>query len=347
MMRKRGVRWFVGAGSVLCCTALIGIAAASASDAKRTATIVRLAHVLQDTHPQHIGAIAFANAIEKNTNGAYKIQIFANGQLGDDLAMQEQLSVGALEMAIPGNTLGAAPRTGVFWLPYMFRNKEHVRHVIGGAIGKEVFADLLPRGLRVLAVFDGGFRQLTNSRRAVRQISDMSGLKLRVPNAPLFLETFKAFGANPTPMGFAELYTALQQGTVDGQENPLTVIFGSRFYEVQKYLTLTNHSITTQPLTISERFWNTLDVKTKKVFQDAALEAQAANYKEVDRQLQTALADLKAKGMQVSAPYSTEFAKLIRAQVWPKFVGTFGQLLMDRVQQVKCKRTKEIITCTG
>jgi TRAP-type C4-dicarboxylate transport system substrate-binding protein len=146
-------------------------------------------------------------------------------------------------------------------------------------------------------------------------------------------------------MNFAELYTAMEQGTVDGQENPSLLVLGSKLYEVQKYLALTNHSITTQPLVISEKFWKGLTPAIQKAIQEAATESQAFNYKVVDQQNKTAVADLKAKGMQVTAPYSTKFRELIQHEVWPKFEDTFGASLMKRIQDVKCTRAKGKITC--
>lgn len=199
---------------------------------------------------------------------------------------------------------------GVFDLPFLFGNEKEVEAVVDGEFGKRMHAKLLDKGIVGLAYFELGFRHLTNNRRPIHKADDIAGLKLRVIPNQINVDWVTALGANPTPLPFPELYAALEQRAIDGQENPLTVIQANKFYEVQKYLTLTYHQFNPQSVMISKKFWDTLGPEDRKIIQDAAVEAARYQRTQARAQTATALEALKAAGMQVSELPPTETAKL-------------------------------------
>jgi tripartite ATP-independent transporter DctP family solute receptor len=293
---------------------------------------LRIGHALSDKHPQDAGAQKFAELVEEKSGGRITAKVFANGQLGDDVALQEQVATGALDMAVPGNTLSLAPKTGIFLLPGLFADKEEARNAFSSDLARKIFNDeLVPKGIRTLAIFDGGFRSVTNSVRAIKSLDQFDGLKIRAPAAPLYVDTINALGASATPLDFAELFTALDQGTVDGQENPPILIESSKLYDVQKYLTLTNHMAQAQPLVISEKVWGDLDSEAQKILAEAAIEAQTYNYGVVDTATDDAMAKLKEQGMEVTEiPF--EEVKAATKPVFDKYVADFGADLVEQVQ---------------
>jgi tripartite ATP-independent transporter DctP family solute receptor len=285
---------------------------------------VRLAHVLETTHPQHVGAEVFAERVEELTNGRVKVNIYPQGQLGGDEALQESVGNGSVHMAIVGNTAALQPITSLFRLPFLFEDEEQAFAVLDGEIGEKVFSSLLENNIRVLAVFHNGFRQVTNNVRPIESVADFAGLKLRVPGSDVYLNLFNALGANPTPMDFTEVYTALEQRVIDGQENPIAVIVSSRLAEVQEYLAITNHMYTAAPFIVNEQFWSQLDADTQEAFRQAAQEARDAQREAFMAAEAQQLQELIDAGMKVTYPSVAELQAATES-VYERFYEQFPE----------------------
>jgi TRAP-type transport system periplasmic protein len=216
---------------------------------------------------------------------------------------------------------------GLINLPFLFNKSEEADTVLDGPFGQKLLAQLPERGLIGLGFWENGFRHVTNSRRPITRAEDFAGLKLRVIQNPLFIDTFAALGASPQPMPFPEVYTALEQRVVDGQENPLATILASKFYEVQKHTVLSNHIYSVWALLMSKRFWDRLSADEQKIITDAAVEAQAFERQTIRAFDAKALEELKSKGMQVTTLEPAEVAKLRdkTKPVWTKFTKEFGE----------------------
>jgi tripartite ATP-independent transporter DctP family solute receptor len=240
--------------------------------------------------------------------------------LGNELQQQAALQGGVQEMLVASTTslAGIVKEFGLFDFPFLFSNARQADAMVDGPLGKMISGKLAEKGVIVLGFFDLGFRNVTNGKRPITKPEDLDGLKLRVIPNPVFLETFKTFKANPIPMPFAELYGALESKAVDGQENPYSVILSSKFYEVNKYVSATNHVYATNPIQISKRFWDKLSPAEHKLLQDAAIEAQ--NYQRVVSREAAgkAVAELQAKGMLYNDIAPAELARM-RAEVKPVY----------------------------
>ena len=252
---------------------------------------------------------------------------FASSQLGNELQQQSAMMGGVQEMLVASTTslAGVVKEFGLLDFPFLFSNPRQADAMVDGPLGKMLNARLSDKGIVVLGFFDLGFRNVTNSKRPITKGEDLDGLKLRVIPNPVFIETFKTFKANPVPMPFAELYGALENKAVDGQENPYAVILSSKFYEVNKYVSETNHVYATNPIQISKRFWEKLSATEQKLIQDAATEAQ--NYQRVaSREVSSkAVVELKAKGMvfnTIAAPEQARMRSAVKA-VHEKFAASY------------------------
>jgi len=300
--------------------AVLVVAAAGASAQDIQDRTIKFGHLNNADHPTSLGVKKFAEIVAAKSGGKIKVQEFAASQLGNELQQQSALQGGVQEMLVASTTSlnGIVKEFGMLDFPFLFANAKQADALVDGPLGKMLNAKLPEKGVIVLAYFDLGFRNVTNSKRPIMKGSDLEGLKLRVIPNPVFLETFKTFKANPVPMPFAELYGALESKAVDGQENPFAVILSSKLYEVQKYVTGTNHVYATNPVQISKRFWDKLSPVEQKLLQDAATEAQ--NYQRVvSREVSgKALGELKAKGMVYNDVPAAELAKM-RAEVKPVY----------------------------
>jgi len=307
---------------------LFRIAVMSALFISATATVaqdihertIKFGHLNNTDHPTSMGVRKFAELVAAKSGGKIKVQEFAASQLGNELQQQAALQGGVQEMLVASTTSlnGIVKEFGLLDFPFLFANARQADALVDGPLGKMLNAKLPEKGLIVLGYFDLGFRNVTNSKRPIQKGSDLDGLKIRVIPNPVFLETFKTFKANPLPMPFAELYGALESKAVDGEENPFAVILSSKFYEVQKFVSGTNHVYATNPIQISKRFWDRLTPVEQKLLQDAATEAQ--NYQRVvSREVSSkALGELVAKGMVYNELAPAELAKM-RADVRPVY----------------------------
>jgi tripartite ATP-independent transporter DctP family solute receptor len=293
---------------------------------------IRFGHLNNTDHPTSTGVKKFAEIVAAKSGGKLKVQEFASSQLGNELQQQAAMQGGVQEMFVASTTslAGVVKEFGVFDFPFLFSNSGQADAMVDGPLGKLLAGRLADKGIVILAFFDLGARNVTNSKRPITKAEDLEGLKLRVIPNPVFLDTFKTFKANPVPMAFAELYGALESKAVDGQENPYSVILSNKFYEVNKYVSATNHVIAMNPVQVSKRFWDKLSPAEQKLLQDAATEAQNFQRTVSREAASKALAELKAKGMSFNELAPAEVARM-RAAVKPvhdKFAASYDPAVM-------------------
>ena len=263
-------------------------------------------------HPLVMGMEKFAELATARSGGRIKINLFPGGVLGGDQANVSALQGGTLEIVVLNSGILASQvkEFGIYDFPFMFANPKEADAVVDGPFGKMMHDKLEAKGIVGLAYWELGFRNITNSRRPINKVDDIAGLKLRViPNA-INVDWVKALGANPTPLPFPEVYAALDQKAIDGQENPATVISANKLYEVQKHIVLSNHQYNPQSLIFSKKVWDTLSAADRKILADAGVEA-GKYQRQVSREAaSTALEHLKKNGMQVTELSAVELAKL-------------------------------------
>ena len=266
-------------------------------------------------HPLVTGMERFAEVAAARSGGKIKVNLFPGGVLGSDQANVSALQGGTLEMVVLNSGILASQvkEFGIYDFPFMFASPKEADAVVDGPFGKMMHDKLEAKGIVGLAYWELGFRNITNSRRPVNKVEDIAGLKLRViPNA-INVDWVKALGANPTPLPFPEVYTALDQKAIDGQENPATVISANKFYEVQKHIVLSNHQYNPQSLIFSKKVWDTLSAANKKILADAGVEASKYQRQVSRETATTALENLKKNGMQVTELSAAELAKFREA----------------------------------
>ena len=284
---------------------------------------------LSDDHPQGVSVKKFAELLSQKSGGKLTAKLFASGSLGNDVTMISALRGGTQEMVVPdSSTLASLVKDfGVLNLPFTINSEQEADALLDGPLGKKLLDQLPEKGLIGLGYWENGFRHVTNSKRPIATAEDFAGLKVRVIQNPLFIETFNTLGANATPMPFTELYTALEQKAVDGQENPTATILASKFYEVQKHLVLSKHIYSAWVLLLSKKTWDGLSADDKKALQEAAREATLFERKTIREFGDKALGELKQKGMQVTELSAADQAKL-RTKLQPvvaKFSKDFGE----------------------
>jgi tripartite ATP-independent transporter DctP family solute receptor len=290
--------------SIACTAALVALAPAQAQEFK-------FATQNPKGHPIVTGMEKFAELVAAKSGGKLKVNLFPGGVLGGDQANVSALQGGTLEIVSlnSGILASQAKEFGIYDFPFMFASPKEADAVVDGPFGHMMHARLESKGIVGLAYWELGFRQITNSRRPINKVDDIAGLKLRViPNA-INVDWVKALGANPTPLAFPEVYAALDQKAIDGQENPLTVINANKFYEVQKHVALTNHQYNPQSVIFSKKVWDTLPEGNRKILMDAALEAAKFQRQASRDAAGTALDNLKKNGMQVTELSGAELAK--------------------------------------
>ena len=291
-------------------------------------------------HPLATGAEKFAELVGTRSGGKLKVNIFPGGVLGGDAANVSALQGGTLEIVVLNSGILAAQVKDfvVYDFPFMFANAKEVDAVVGGAFGQKLHAKLQDKGIVGLAYWELGFRQITNGKRAIQKVDDLAGLKLRVIPNPINIDWVKALGANPTPLAFPELYAALEQKAVDGQENPASVILANKFAEVQKYLTLTNHQYNPQSMIFSKKIWDTLNDAERKIIADAATEAAQFERQLARSSAQGDIDALRKAGMEVGELPVAEMAKF-RERMKP-VIEKHGAPVADTVKELQAELDK-------
>ena len=312
----------------LACVAALGLAAAGAAVAQdiqeRT---IRFGHLNNADHPVSLGVKRFAELVLAKSGGKLKVQEFPASTLGNELQQQSALQGGVQEMSAPATTslAGIVKEFGLVDFPFAVGTFAQADALLDGPLGQALIARLPEKGLIALGYWDLGFRNVTSSKRPITKGEDLDGLKIRVIPNPVFLDTFKAFRANPVPMPFAELYGALESKAVDGQENPFAVILSNKFYEVQKFVSATNHVYAANIVLVSKRFWDKLSPAEQKILNDAANEARPYQRQVSRAAAQKAVDELKAKGMTYNELAPAELARMrsTAKPVTDRFLATY------------------------
>lgn len=265
------------------------------------AETLRFASEAPRSDTQSIAGARFNELLKAKTNGALDIKIFADSSLGAFQAAISGVQGGTIDMAVSGsgNFVGMVPLLGIFDIPFMFKDSAHAYRVLDGQIGQDVLDKLAPLGMKGLAYWDNGWRELTNSKRPVKVAADVKGLKVRTTGSPAHIEAFKLLGANPVPMPLAELYTALEMKTVDAQEHPLGVFWSSKMYEVQKHLSITNHAYSALILVMNKAKFESLSPAHQKALVEAAREAGQYQRDLNNANMKKVIEDVKKEGVQV------------------------------------------------
>ncbi len=274
--------------------------------------LIRFGYGLNENSNQGRAAKVFADSVEKASGGKMKVRAVGAAALGPDVQMQQALIGGAQEMMV-GSTatlVGITKEMALWDTPFLVSNTKEADALLDGPVGAKVMAKLQEKGLVGLVYWENGFRNLTNSKRPVTKAEDLDGIKLRVMQNNVFLDSFKTLGANAVPMAFSELFSALETKTVDGQENPYNTILSSKFYEVQKYLSVTNHVYSPWIVLVSKKWWDGLSKDEQKVLLDAAVTSRDFERKDTRAEALTAVTALKSKGMIVNEVSAAESARM-------------------------------------
>ena len=315
--------------------AMVAAVATIAAGTAVAETEVKIGYALAPDSHYGVAAQKWQDVVEAETDGKFKFRHFPSSGLGGEREVVEGLQLGTVEATIvsTGTLSNFVPETGVTDIPFLFRSLDHARHVLDGPVGQEILAKFDDAGLVAMAWGEQGFRHITNNRNPINTPDDLAGMKLRTMENPVHLEAFNALGAAPTPMAWPEVIGALQQGTIDGQENPLSVIVSVKLNEVQKYLTLSGHVYSPAMLLISKPFWDGLTDEDKAAFQKGATEAVIAMRGFVDNVEKSGVETLKERGMQVNE-LSVEQKAALRASVesaYESYYETYGKDLIDRI----------------
>ncbi|BCH34010.1 periplasmic substrate-binding transporter [Mesorhizobium sp. L-8-10] len=322
---------FLAAAALAACIAATGAASAQ--------TEVKIGYALAENSHYGVAAKAWAEAVEQATDGKFTFRQFPSSALGGEREVVEGLQLGTIEATIvsTGTLSNFVPAVGATDIPFLFRDLKHARDVLDGPVGQEVLPLFDDRGMVALAWGEQGFRHITNNKHPIGTPADLAGLKLRTMENPVHITAFETLGAAPTPMAWPEVIGALQQGTIDGQENPLSVIVSVKLNEVQKYLTLSGHVYSPAMLLVSKSFFDNLSDEEQQAFRDGAAKGVVAMRAFVDDVEKSGVATLKERGMQVnelSPEQKAEFQSSLKA-AYQQYYEKYGKDLIDRIIATK------------
>ena len=300
-------------------------------------TVIKIGYATSATSHYGVGSSAFCDDVEKGTQGRYKCQQFPNSALGGEREMIEAVQLGTLDFVntSTGPVGNFVPEVKIVDIPFLFRDYDHARKVMDGPIGQDILTKFPSKGLVALSWTENGFRHMTNNKRAINKPEDAAGLKMRTMENKVHMDGYRAFGIQPTPMAFPEVFGALQQGTVDGQENPIPVILASKFSQVQKHLSLTGHVYSPALLITSPRLMNKLSDADKKVFYEAAKHATVAQRKKVNDDENSGIAQLEKEGMTVVRKVDGAAFRGALRDTYANYAKEFGADNIKKIQDVK------------
>jgi TRAP-type transport system periplasmic protein len=307
------------------------------ASAAQAQTTIKIGYANTKESHLGVGAAVFCDEVQNKTSGRYTCQHFPSSALGGEREMTEGLQIGTIDAAnLTTGPLGNfVPEVRILDLPFLFRDYEHARKTLDGAIGNDLLGKFTSKGLVALAWTENGFRHMTNNKRPINRPADAAGLKMRTMENKVHIEGYKAFGIQPTPMAFPEVFGALQQGTVDGQENPIPVILASKFSQVQKHLSLTSHVYSPAVLMLSPRLWAKVSDADKAVFQEAARKAAAAQRKKVNDDETNGVAQLEKSGMSVVRTVDGQAFREAMKPVYASLEKELGLANIQRIQDVR------------
>jgi len=310
-----------------------GGADASAGEKGIQEQTIKLAHVVNEKDGFHIAAMKFEELVEERSEGKIDIELYPNATLGDERTLLEGMQMGTVDMGVitNGPIVNFIEDIGVFELPFLFASPEEAYEVLDGPIGQEILTKLEDVNMKGLAYAERGFRNLTNSKKTVNTPADVDGLKVRVMENPVYIDTFKALGANAVPMAWTEALTALQQGTIDGQENPVNVIYSFKLYETQDFLSMTRHTYAPAVFVMSLDKFNKLSPEAQKIFKEAAQEAAEFERKANAESEEEQMAKLRENGMEIVQPDIRQFQDTV-APVYEKYGKQYGEYI-ERIRE--------------
>ncbi len=307
--------------------------------AQSGAVVLKMGHVASTDEPYHKAAEKFAELVKANTAGGVEIQLFPNSLLGGQRELLEGLQLGSVDITLTTAAVLSSflPKTQVIELPFMFRDREHVYKVVDGPLAKEIYAGDEQKKMKVIDTWESGFRNITNNVRPIEKPDDMKGIKIRVMENKMYIDMFKALGANPTPMARGELFTGLQTKVVDAQENPMGQIYTSRFYEVQKYLTLSGHTYSPEVVVFSLATWKKLSPKNQEAILKASADAKQFNRDLSAKMDKEYIGKIKEKGMTVTSlsPQQVGAFQEKMTPVWDSFADKIGKDLIQKIKDTK------------
>jgi TRAP-type transport system periplasmic protein len=324
-MHMTGVRLLLGAAALVLATS-----------ASAQTTFKMNISVPQNSH-YGVAVDEFAKQIEQRTQGRYKIQNFYASALGAERESIEAVQLGTLDLTMTstGPVPNFVPEVSILDIPFLFRDYAHARATLDGPIGQDMLKKFDAKGMHALAWGENGFRHMTNSKHAVNAPTDLKGLKMRTMENPVHIQAYKGFGIIPTPMAISEVFTALQQGAVDGQENPISVIQSQKFDQVQKYLTLTGHVYSPAVFLMNKGQWDKLAAADKEAFMAAVKEAVKANRNRIDEDERNGVAYLRSKGMEVITDVDRSKFQDALKPIFVDFGKKFGEANIDRIRNYK------------
>ncbi|MFB3816917.1 MAG: TRAP transporter substrate-binding protein [Candidatus Methylomirabilales bacterium] len=295
------------------------------------------AHTTTPDHPYTLGMVRFAQLVRERSHGRINITVHHSRQLGDERQVVEGLQLGTIHLTVSstGPLGGFVPAINVLDLPFLFRDAAHAHAVLDGEIGQSLLRKFADVGITGLAFWENGFRHMTSAKRPIRRPEDLKNLKVRVMENKVHQAAFRQLGADATPMAWGEVFTSLQQGLLDAQENPIPIIATFKLYEVQKYLSLTGHVYSPAPLLLSRKVWDRLPADLQTVMRDTAMEVARVERSLVRSQEQKQLGELKARGMVViESPDKAAFREAMRP-VFEQFEAQFGKEVVQRIRDTR------------
>ena len=323
---------------LLAAVMFITIMAASAAFAAPEYTI-KVGYIGSDTHPTMQAMKVFAKDVDAGSKGKIKVELYPNAQLGGDRELCEGVQMGTIQMAIPSTSAlaGFDKRIQVLDLPYLFTTRKAAFDAVDGELGQKLNTYLSKKGFEVLGYQENGFRHVTNSKRPIKTPADLKGLKIRTMENPMHIAFFKELGANPTPMSWGELYTALQQGTVDAEENPYAMIDDGKFYEVQKYVSETGHVFSYEILIANKKFMDKLPADLRKVVVDAAHKAIMTQRASLEKEEAAFKAKVTKAGLTANELTPEQKKPFVEAtkKVYAQFENELGKEIMDIARKVQ------------
>jgi len=317
---------------------LLGLAV-TASMALAAQYTIKFSHVVSPNTPKGKAANYFAKRVAELSHGKMEVKVFPNAQLGKDKVILRKMKFNTVQMAAPtfSKFTGLVPQLGLFSLPFIFKDENHLHKVLDGEVGQKLLNMVTKKGYVALAYWDNGFKEMSDSKRPLIKPDDARGLKFRVMDSKVLIAQFREIGAIPQPLPFSEVYSALQQGVVDGQENTISNIYTKKFYEVQKYMTMTNHGYLGYMVVMSKKFWNRLPNDMKKVVKQAIKEATAKERIWAKQLNESQLAEIK-KYAKDTGKLEIDYLTPAQRKVWekrlskiyPQFYSTIGKDLIEK-----------------
>lgn len=284
--------------------------------------------------PQNIASTRLVELLKERTNGEINGQVYHSGSLGGTEQLLQSMALGTVDATVTVAIDSYVPQAGIFLLPYIFQSQEHFYKVADSDLSAEILSGSVERGLRILSIWDSGFRQIYMVNKAINSLEDLSGTKIRVPGGQIWIDTFRAFGVNATPMAYGEVFTALEQGVLDGMEQPIPNFYSNKFFEVAKHMAKVDYMAGPAFFVVSERWWNSLSDTHKQIVTEAMSEAKALQRKLNQEAEANNLKEMAAEGLQITEP-DLEAFRTAGKSVWANYADKFGADIIQRIADME------------